>query len=224
MANSSGKRSSEEHSPTQLLHSELMSTEQLEQNLTPQFKKKLHKWRAKHQNANCYASSSEPASSPTAKSMSGGDLKPKIDWNLWSSGALKLEGQGLCALPDQKDLPEKFQKKLGEFNELSSIKELILYLLFHPSEQWNRLKCTPGGGTNSDNDSLKRSTKHNQSTRRGSDDDRWYKHKPHEKEKFVNRLCPNAMIPCKQRVCILLADCHDLRPSWHQIIRPRISR
>lgn len=113
LGNNSGKRSSEEHSPTQLLHNELVSTEELEQNLTPQFKKKLHKWRAKHQNANCYASS-EPASSPTAKSLSGGDLKPKIDWNLWSSGALKLEGQGLCALPDQKDLPEKFQKKLGE--------------------------------------------------------------------------------------------------------------
>jgi len=90
-----------------------MSTEQLEQNLTPQFKKKLHKWRAKQQNSNCYATS-EPASSPTTKSQSGGDLKPKIDWNLWSSGALKLEGQGLCSLPDQKDLPEKFQKKLGE--------------------------------------------------------------------------------------------------------------
>ncbi|XP_023166150.2 uncharacterized protein LOC111596250 isoform X2 [Drosophila hydei] len=159
----SGKRSSEEHSPTQLLHSDLMSTEQLEQNLTPQFKKKLHKWRAKQQSSNCYASS-EPAASPTAKSLSGGDIKPKIDWNLWSSGALKLEGQGLCALPDQKDLPEKFQKKL---------------------EQWNRLKCAPGGGTNSDNDSLKRGSKHNQSTRRGSDDDRWYKHKPHDKEKLA---------------------------------------
>ncbi|KAH8312234.1 hypothetical protein KR044_009932, partial [Drosophila immigrans] len=159
----SGKRSSEEHSPTQLLHSELMSTEKLEQNLTPQFKKKLHKWRAKQQSSNSYASS-EPASSPTAKSQSGGDLKPKIDWNLWSSGALKLEGQGLCSLPDQKDLPEKFQKKL---------------------DQWNRLKCTPPGGTNSDNDSLKRSAKHSQSTRRGSDDDRWYKHKPHDKEKLA---------------------------------------
>ncbi|XP_017963618.1 uncharacterized protein LOC108656129 isoform X2 [Drosophila navojoa] len=159
----SGKRSSEEHSPTQLLHSDLMSTEQLEQNLTPQFKKKLHKWRAKQQSSNCYVSS-EPAASPTAKSLSGGDIKPKIDWNLWSSGALKFEGQGLCALPDQKDLPEKFQKKL---------------------EQWNRLKCTPAGGTNSDNDSLKRSSKHNQSSRRGSDDDRWYKHKPHEKEKLA---------------------------------------
>ncbi|XP_032592946.1 uncharacterized protein LOC6563949 isoform X2 [Drosophila grimshawi] len=159
----SGKRSSEEHSPTQLLHSDLMSTQQLEQNLTPQFMKKLTKWRAKQQNSNCYASS-EPAASPTAKSQSGGDLKPKIDWNLWSSGLLKLEGQGLCTMPDQKDLSEKFQKKL---------------------EQWNRLKCAPGGGTNSDNDSLKRNSKRSQSTRRGSDDDRWYKHKPHEKEKLA---------------------------------------
>ncbi|XP_023034219.1 uncharacterized protein LOC6648056 isoform X2 [Drosophila willistoni] len=162
----SGKRSSEEHSPTQLLHNELMSTEQLEQNLTPQFKKKLHKWRAKQQSCyNAYASS-DTATSPTAKNQSSGgsgatDVKPKIDWNLWSLGQLKLEGQGLCALPDQKDLPEKFQKKM---------------------EQWNRLKCSPG--TNSDNDSLKRGSKHSQSTRRGSDDDRWYKHKPHDKEKL----------------------------------------
>ncbi|XP_017055680.1 uncharacterized protein LOC108097704 isoform X2 [Drosophila ficusphila] len=156
----SGKRSSEEHSPTQLLHNELMSTAQLEQNLTPQFKKKLHKWRAKQQN--CSGGSYEPAASPTAKSQSG-EVKPKIDWNLWSTGQMKLEGQGLCALPDQKDLPEKFQKKL---------------------EQWNRLKCAPGGGTTSDTDSLKRGSKHSQSTRRGSDDDRWYKHKPHDKEKL----------------------------------------
>ncbi|XP_033165066.1 uncharacterized protein LOC117144147 isoform X1 [Drosophila mauritiana] len=159
----SGKRSSEEHSPTQLLHNELMSTAQLEQNLTPQFKKKLTKWRAKQQNCSAGSiTSSEPAASPTAKSQSG-DVKPKIDWNLWSMGQVKLEGQGLCTLPDQKDLPEKFQKKL---------------------EQWNRLKCAPGGGTTSDNDSLKRGSKHSQSTRRGSDDDRWYKHRPHEKEKL----------------------------------------
>ncbi|XP_033232564.1 uncharacterized protein [Drosophila pseudoobscura] len=159
----SGKRSSDEHSPTQLLHSDLMSTEQLEQNLTPQFKKKLHKWRAKQQScAGPYATNEPPAASPTARSQSG-EVKPKIDWNLWSMGQMKLEGQGLSALPDQKDLPEKFQKKL---------------------EQWNRLKCTPGGGINSDNDSLKRSSKHSQSTRRGSDDDRWYKHKPHDKEKL----------------------------------------
>ncbi|EDX13783.1 GD20879 [Drosophila simulans] len=159
----SGKRSSEEHSPTQLLHNELMSTAQLEQNLTPQFKKKLTKWRAKQQNCSAGSiTSSEPAASPTAKSQSG-DVKPKIDWNLWSMGQVKLEGQGLCALPDQKDLPEKFQKKL---------------------EQWNRLKCAPGWGTTSDNDSLKRGSKHSQSTRRGSDDDRWYKHRPHEKEKL----------------------------------------
>ncbi|KAH8384079.1 hypothetical protein KR009_012013 [Drosophila setifemur] len=160
----SGKRSSEEHSPTQM-NSDLVSTAQLEQNLTPEFKKKLHKWRAKQQNCSgtTYASS-EPATSPTTKSRSG-DVKPKIDWNLWSTGQLKLDGQGLCSLPDQKDLPEKFQKKL---------------------EQWNRLKCAPGGGAISDTDSLKRTSKHSQSTRRGSDDDRWYKHKPHDKEKFVS--------------------------------------
>jgi len=92
-----------------------MSTAQLEQNLTPQFKKKLHKWRVKQQNCSGGSYTSlEPAASPTAKSQSG-EVKPKIDWNLWSMGQLKLEGQGLCALPDQKDLPEKFQKKLGGY-------------------------------------------------------------------------------------------------------------
>ncbi|XP_030375874.1 uncharacterized protein LOC115625108 isoform X2 [Scaptodrosophila lebanonensis] len=159
------KKSSEEHSPTQVLHNELMSTAELEQNLTPEFKKKLHKWRAKQQASGNY-SASEPAVSPTTKSQ-GGETKSKIDWNLWSTGQLKLEGQGLSALPEQKNLPEKFQKKL---------------------EQWNKLKSTSGavgGGANSDNDTLKRGSKHSQSTRRGSDDDRWYKHKPHDKEKLA---------------------------------------
>lgn len=166
-----------------------MSTAQLEQNLTPQFKKKLHKWRAKQQScsaAGASYASSEPATSPSAKSQSG-EAKPKIDWNLWSTGQVKLEGQGLCALPDQKDLPEKFQKKLGKsLNFEYSFKNgITVRLHFLPSEQWNRLKCAPGGGTTSDTDSLKRGSKHGQSTRRGSDDDRWYKTRPHDREKYL---------------------------------------
>lgn len=67
-----------------------------EDNLSPDFKKKLHEWRIKKQQS------------------VGGETK-KIDWNLWKSGQIKLEGQGLIQLPDEKDLPEKFQKKLGNF-------------------------------------------------------------------------------------------------------------
>lgn len=53
--------------------------------------------------------------SPTSPVRDGPtDAKPKIDWNLWKTGQLKLEGQGLTPLPDQKDLPEDFQKKLGK--------------------------------------------------------------------------------------------------------------
>lgn len=46
-------------------------------------------------------------SSPTKE----GDKK--IDWNLWKTGQIKLEGQGLKQMPDEKDLPEDFQRKLG---------------------------------------------------------------------------------------------------------------
>lgn len=68
-----------------------------EDNLSPDFKKKLHEWRVKKQQS------------------VGGETK-KIDWNLWKSGQIKLEGQGLIQLPDEKDLPEKFQKKLGNLS------------------------------------------------------------------------------------------------------------
>lgn len=135
-------------------------------------------------------------------------MKPKIDWNLWSMGQVKLEGQGLCALPDQKDLPEKFQKKLGErYQEFSNCsRNGSNFSKSKTTEQWNRIKCAPGGGTASDNDSLKRGSKHSQSTRRGSDDDRWYKHKPHDKEKFVHSrdLLPDLELILEM---LLPADC-----------------
>jgi serine/arginine repetitive matrix protein 2 len=39
--------------------------------------------------------------------------KKATDWQLWKTGQIKLEGQGLKMLPDAKDLPEDFQKKLS---------------------------------------------------------------------------------------------------------------
>lgn len=55
-------------------------------------------------------------SSPTKESDS-----KKIDWNLWKTGQIKLEGQGLKQLPDEKDLPEEFQKKLGTEQNIMKI-------------------------------------------------------------------------------------------------------
>lgn len=51
--------------------------------------------------------------SPTKESDS-----KKIDWHLWKTGQIKLEGQGLKQMPDEKDLPEDFQKKLGKYSEI----------------------------------------------------------------------------------------------------------
>lgn len=86
------------------------TTKILEENLTPDFKKKLQKWRDKKQ-----LSLSGSCSSSMNYHLSGKECesKAKIDWNLWKTGQIKLEGQGLTPLPDQKDLPEEFQKKLG---------------------------------------------------------------------------------------------------------------
>lgn len=90
----------------------------LEENLTPDFKKKLRKWRVKKQISIGGLHSPNNAqispTSPSAKEFGSMDAKAKIDWNLWKSGQLKLEGQGLSPLPVQKDLPEDFQKKLGK--------------------------------------------------------------------------------------------------------------
>lgn len=111
----------------------IVSTHVLEENLTPDFKKKLHKWRVKkqislHGNASC---NKDLQTSPTKDS----ECK-KIDWNLWRTGQIKLEGQGLSPLPDQKDLPEDFQRKL---------------------EQWNKIKSS--GPAHSGHDFTRRSTK-----------------------------------------------------------------
>ncbi|XP_067619491.1 uncharacterized protein [Eurosta solidaginis] len=130
----------------------------LEENLTPDFKKKLRKWRVKKQISHCPPSTQTSPTSPTARDVSG-DTKLKIDWNLWKTGQLKLEGQGLTPLPDQKDLPEEFQKKL---------------------EQWNKLKQGSGGTPNIPcaQDSIKRPGKLSESVKKNIE------HKPHDKDKL----------------------------------------
>lgn len=65
-----------------------------EENLSADFKKKLDEWRNK-------------------KSQQSMKKQPP-DWQLWKTGQMKFENQGLIALPDAKDLPEDFQKKLSK--------------------------------------------------------------------------------------------------------------
>lgn len=62
------------------------------------------------QKQNSISNPKDPQTSPTKENE-----QKKIDWNLWKTGQLKLEGQGLTPMPDQKDLSEDFQKKLGKF-------------------------------------------------------------------------------------------------------------
>lgn len=103
-------RSPEPLSPNPSAMTSNISTKLLEENLTPDFKKKLQKWRVKKQASIGGLQTSAPMSPSITK-----DVNSKIDWHLWKTGQLKLEGQGLSPLPDQKDLPEEFQKKLGEY-------------------------------------------------------------------------------------------------------------
>ncbi|XP_055381222.1 uncharacterized protein LOC129611848 isoform X2 [Condylostylus longicornis] len=81
----------------------------LEENLSADFKKKLHKWRNKKP---------ETTSLVTRDNFTSPLKGEKIDWNLWKTGQLKLEGQGLSPLPDQKSLPEEFQKKLDQWKKI----------------------------------------------------------------------------------------------------------
>uniref|UniRef100_A0A182PSG8 Uncharacterized protein n=1 Tax=Anopheles epiroticus TaxID=199890 RepID=A0A182PSG8_9DIPT len=86
----------------------------VEDNLTPDFKKKLNEWRTKHQ----------PGSS---KELVDSKKKPITDWQLWKTGQIKLEGQGLKQLPDAKDLPEDFQKKLSEWKQMKAANKVPPY-------------------------------------------------------------------------------------------------
>lgn len=109
MALVAAPRPPEPLSPNPSVMSSNLSAKLLEENLTPDFKKKLQKWRVKKQ-ASIGGIQPVAPMSPTIPK----DPNAKIDWHLWKTGQLKLEGQGLSPLPDQKDLPEDFQKKLGE--------------------------------------------------------------------------------------------------------------
>lgn len=125
----------------------------LEENLTPDFKKKLDTWRVKKQSSIQNIGSPISASTTTISSVSTIATSPtmvtapitklsigtppkdpespkKIDWNKWKTGELKLEGQGLSPLPDQKNLPEEFQKKLGMCRNISSISNIFKKKIF----------------------------------------------------------------------------------------------
>jgi serine/arginine repetitive matrix protein 2 len=71
-----------------------------EENLSADFKKKLDEWRTKK---------NQQSMKENAKKQG-----PQPDWQLWKTGQMKFENQGLIPLPDAKDLPEDFQKKLSE--------------------------------------------------------------------------------------------------------------
>uniref|UniRef100_A0A182NRR9 Uncharacterized protein n=1 Tax=Anopheles dirus TaxID=7168 RepID=A0A182NRR9_9DIPT len=86
----------------------------VEDNLTPDFKKKLNEWRTKHQPG-------------TSKDLVDSKKKPITDWQLWKTGQIKLEGQGLKQLPDAKDLPEDFQKKLSEWKQMKAANKVPTY-------------------------------------------------------------------------------------------------
>uniref|UniRef100_A0A182JVC6 Uncharacterized protein n=1 Tax=Anopheles christyi TaxID=43041 RepID=A0A182JVC6_9DIPT len=86
----------------------------VEDNLTPDFKKKLSEWRTKHQPG-------------VSKDMIDSKKKPITDWQLWKTGQIKLEGQGLKQLPDAKDLPEDFQKKLSEWKQMKAANKVPPY-------------------------------------------------------------------------------------------------
>jgi hypothetical protein len=70
-----------------------------EENLSADFKRKLETWRLKK--------SQQSMKEPSKKHQ-------QMDWNLWKTGQMKFENQTLATLPDAKDLPEDFQKKLSK--------------------------------------------------------------------------------------------------------------
>ncbi|KAL9693135.1 hypothetical protein quinque_012420 [Culex quinquefasciatus] len=88
-----------------------------EENLSPDFKKKLEEWRIKHQPPQ---PKKEPSTSASKDSLTEPKKKPVTDWQLWKTGQIKLEGQGLTQLPNAKDLPEEFQKKLSEWKQIKA--------------------------------------------------------------------------------------------------------
>lgn len=88
-----------------------------EENLSADFKRKLEEWRMKKGHQSMKETSSK---------------KQSPDWQLWKTGQMKLENQGLIALPDAKDLPEEFQKKLSKYlmNKFIITRAFIQLFLF----------------------------------------------------------------------------------------------
>lgn len=84
-----------------------------EENLSADFKKKLDAWRTmKNQQQ-------------SGAAKEGGGSKKQLDWQLWRTGQMKFDNQGLIALPDTKDLPEDFQKKLSEYTHAIRMFEFL---------------------------------------------------------------------------------------------------
>lgn len=81
----------------------------VEDDLPADFKKKLDEWRTK-KGQQSFKDSSSPATSPSKEPE-----KKKTDWEAWKTGQTKLPGQGLAILPNAKDLPQDFQKKLSSY-------------------------------------------------------------------------------------------------------------
>lgn len=73
------------------------------------------------------------------------DADKKIDWQLWKTGQIKLEGQGLKQMPDEKDLPEEFQRKLGKHDGEYTAGRIAITNLAAFADEWKRIKA--GGST-----------------------------------------------------------------------------
>lgn len=76
-----------------------------EENLSADFKKKLSEWRIMKSQQQSPAGAKD---TPTTQ-------KKQLDWQLWRTGQVKFDNQGRMALPDTKDLPEDFLKKLSKY-------------------------------------------------------------------------------------------------------------
>ncbi|XP_062555963.1 uncharacterized protein LOC134220820 isoform X2 [Armigeres subalbatus] len=96
----------------------------VEENLSPDFKKKLDEWRIKHQP---HVKKDQPQPGSSKDSPTDPKKKPVTDWQLWKTGQVKLEGQGLTQLPNAKDLPEDFQKKLSEWKQMKAANKVPPY-------------------------------------------------------------------------------------------------
>lgn len=82
------------------------------------------------------SSSKESSKEPERKK------KDSTDWEAWKQGHLKLPGQGVSVLPNAKDLPEDFQKKLSMF--IFFTKKFFIQLKnlnYNKIDEWKQLKA-----------------------------------------------------------------------------------